>query len=91
MVNGIVTYLIDVLCGSVEVVGDMEHLRGRQQVRCLSCSLRGASCQYVSAQFSRSASYYVLGCLGPAIPTYRLLSVIDDTGSVIQFYSIDRQ
>ena len=65
------------LCGSVRLDSGVE----RRQVRCLSCSLGGAGCQYVSAQFSRSALYYVLGCLGPSVPTYRLRSTADDTGN----------
>jgi len=74
-------------CGSVELNGG----RGRRQVRCLSCSLGGASCQYVNAVFSRSSSYYVLGCLGPSLPTYRLRGTISDTGkyttSVVHRYN----
>ena len=67
-------------------------LRQWRQVRCLSCSLGGASCQYVSAQFSRSSSYYVLGCLGPSTPTYRVRSILDDTGNhFIRYVSREAQ
>jgi len=74
--------------------GDGKRVRWRP-VRCLSCSLGGAECQYVSAEFSRSAAYYVLGCLGPAVPTYRLRSVftqndVNDTGQCLGLRKILR-
>lgn len=38
---------------------------------CLTCNA-SADCQYVDASFSGSGRHYVLGCLGPGIPSYRL-------------------
>ncbi|KAL3856093.1 hypothetical protein ACJMK2_015288 [Sinanodonta woodiana] len=41
--------------------------------QCLTCSY-AEDCQYVSASFSTSGKFYVLGCEGPAVPTYILRS-----------------
>lgn len=47
---------------------------------CLTCNLSD-DCQYVSASFGSGGRYYILGCLGPGIPNYRLKDtdgLIDD-------------
>ncbi|XP_061163916.1 dipeptidyl peptidase 4-like isoform X3 [Saccostrea echinata] len=43
------------------------------QATCITCDYN-PDCQYVSASFSHSAKYYVLGCLGPSVPFYVLKS-----------------
>ena len=39
----------------------------------MSCDL-GDQCQYLSAKFSTTGSYYIEECLGPGIPRYTLRS-----------------
>lgn len=46
---------------------------------CISCKL-GAGCQYVDASFSPNGRYFVLGCLGPDVPTYRLMEANSSLG-----------
>ncbi|KAM4602130.1 dipeptidyl peptidase 4-like [Polymixia lowei] len=43
-----------------------------QGSECLTCKLREGSCQYNSAYFSHSASFYRMDCYGPGIPYYSL-------------------
>lgn len=43
------------------------------RVTCLTCDYN-PDCQYVSASFSHSGKYYILGCLGPAVPYFVLKS-----------------
>ncbi len=40
---------------------------------CLSCDIE--LCEYVSASFSGTTEFYILGCLGPDIPSFRLRKV----------------
>ncbi|KAM3857129.1 dipeptidyl peptidase 4-like [Diretmus argenteus] len=46
---------------------------------CLTCTLRGESCQYNSAYFSRDASFYLMACYGPGIPYYSLRDSWENT------------
>ena len=50
-----------------------------QEPQCITCN-ESPDCQYVSASFSYSGQYYILECLGPGIPFYKLRSTIDDRG-----------
>ena len=52
-----------------------EALRER---KCMSCEVD--DCEYVSAYFSASTEYYVLNCLGPAVPTYSIRNTKGETG-----------
>ncbi|KAK3082967.1 hypothetical protein FSP39_010233 [Pinctada imbricata] len=45
--------------------------------KCLTCQY-DKSCQYVSASFSASGRYYMLGCQGPGVPYYILKSPFND-------------
>ncbi|XP_056013194.1 dipeptidyl peptidase 4-like isoform X2 [Ostrea edulis] len=61
------------------------------KVTCLTCDY-SPDCQYVSASFSHSGEYYVLGCLGPAVPYYVLKSTkhpIDGNSTDITFENND--
>lgn len=44
---------------------------------CLTCAM-GPDCLYVTAKFSPDASYYILQCLGPGIPSVTLYSTRDN-------------
>ena len=48
--------------------------------KCLTCD-EGTDCGYASASFSWSSDYYVLACLGPAVPTYTLKYMHDASQS----------
>lgn len=50
-------------------------------VTCLSCDI-GVNCQYVQATFSKSGKFYILGCLGPDIPSYTIKSTINTDISI---------
>ncbi|XP_022322277.2 dipeptidyl peptidase 4-like isoform X35 [Crassostrea virginica] len=43
------------------------------RVTCVTCEY-SPDCQYFSASFSHSGKYYMLGCLGPAVPYFVLRS-----------------
>ena len=43
---------------------------------CLSCN-EGEECQWLGASLSPSAEYFLMNCLGPGVPTYTLMSVIE--------------
>ncbi|KAK2157135.1 hypothetical protein LSH36_197g03008 [Paralvinella palmiformis] len=54
-----------------------------QEPQCITCN-ESPDCQYVSASFSYSGQYYILECLGPGIPFYKLRSTIDDRDIVVE-------
>ncbi|XP_076446173.1 dipeptidyl peptidase 4-like isoform X3 [Babylonia areolata] len=60
----------------------MRHLfsvhMGTKRLACLTCDLDPKRCEYVQAVFSPSSKYYILQCLGPAVPYYSLRSPFDD-------------
>jgi len=60
--------LIDNVRVICRVAGDA---RNGTQSRCLTCS-GSSDCQYVDASFSHTGQYYILACLGPGVPSYRL-------------------
>ena len=55
-------------CLHCRVVADA-HNSSKSQ--CLTCN-GSSECQYVDASFSLSGQYYILACLGPDVPSYRL-------------------
>ncbi|KAL5005835.1 hypothetical protein ScPMuIL_016993 [Solemya velum] len=50
---------------------------------CISCDL-AEDCQYVTASFSPSSKYYIMGCTGPGVPYYTLRSVAGGEISVLE-------
>ncbi|KAL8612290.1 hypothetical protein ACOMHN_062237 [Nucella lapillus] len=45
-----------------------------RRVVCVTCGVAPGRCDYVSASFSLSAAFFLLACLGPALPHYSLRS-----------------
>ncbi|XP_076088367.1 dipeptidyl peptidase 4-like isoform X6 [Mytilus galloprovincialis] len=52
-------------------------------VKCLSCDI-DEKCQYVTASFSHTGKYYILGCLGPDIPYFILKSTMSDISIMLE-------
>ena len=56
-------------------------LDGSSAAQCLTCDI--VNCSYVSASFSSTGRYYVLGCRGPGIPQYWLKDTQSEYGKTI--------
>ncbi|KAM8871565.1 dipeptidyl peptidase 4-like isoform 1-T1 [Synchiropus picturatus] len=54
----------------------------KQGVTCLTCGSGGEDCQYNSAYFSHSASFYRMSCSGPGVPFHTLVN--NSNGEVMQ-------
>ncbi|XP_064598023.1 dipeptidyl peptidase 4-like [Liolophura sinensis] len=54
-----------------------------RKIVCLSCNV-SPNCQYVSASFSSTGKYFILGCEGPGVPYYMLRSIVNNTMTVLE-------
>ncbi|XP_070711445.1 dipeptidyl peptidase 4-like [Pempheris klunzingeri] len=50
----------------------------KQGIKCLTCAIRGDNCQYNSAYFSHSATFYRMSCSGPGVPYHSLMDNRND-------------